>query len=372
VRHLLLPLGLIAPFVARAARGLPRSLGAGTATLRHASAMSPHARAGRFVNTEPAAPIDRGAILPSVWGKITAPGSPGRPPGPIPVVPGVPEGPAGSLAVTWFGHASALLEIDGQRVLTDPMWSERASPSPAIGPKRMHPVPAVLERVPAPDAIVISHDHYDHLDVASVETLRDSTVAPFVVPLGIGAHLRSWGVPDARIVELDWGGSTRVGKLTITCAEARHFSGRGLARDTTLWSSWAVAGPAHRVYFGGDTGYTAAFARAGAELGPFDLTLLPVGAYSQLWPDIHMNPEEAVAAHRDLRGGMLVPIHWATFDLGFHGWAEPVTRLVAAAADPAKPVRIAIPRPGQRIDVTAPDGAHSENVAADEWWNGLT
>ncbi len=169
-------------------------------------------------------------------------------------------------------------------------------------------------------------------------------------------------MPAARIVELDWGGSTRVGELTLTCVECRHFSGRSLARNTTQWSSWAVAGPAHRAYFGGDTGYTAAFARTGAALGPFDLTLLPIGAYADLWPDIHMTPEEAVRAHIDLRGGLLVPVHWATFNLGFHAWAEPVRRLVSAAA--AEDVQIALPRPGQRIDLTAPD-------PITDWWSPL-
>jgi len=152
------------------------------------------------------------------------------------------------------------------------------------------------------------------------------------------------------------------GDLRITCVEARHFSGRGLVRNTTQWSSWALSGDRHRVFFGGDTGFHDALAGIGDELGPFDLSLLPIGAYSDLWPDIHMTPEEAVAAHRALRGGLLVPIHWATFDLGFHAWSEPVERVRRAAA--AAGVRLALPRPGQRIDATAPP-------AESDWWSPI-
>jgi L-ascorbate metabolism protein UlaG (beta-lactamase superfamily) len=264
--------------------------------------------------------------------------------------------------VTWFGHSSVLLEIDGRRVLADPVWGERVSPSRLVGPKRLHPAPVPLTALPPVDAVLISHDHYDHLDLPTVRALVADPrhrSAPFVVPLGIGAHLRAWGVPESRIVELDWDGTVEVAGLTLTCAEARHFSGRGLQRDTTLWSSWAVAGPRHRAYFGGDTGYTAAFARAGERWGPFALTMLPIGAYADLWPDIHMNPEECVAAHRDLRGGVLLPVHWATFNLGFHPWSEPVTRLRAAAETAGIP--LALPVPGRRIDLTGPPPTA-------DWW----
>jgi L-ascorbate metabolism protein UlaG (beta-lactamase superfamily) len=345
----------------KAAWGVPSALGADEAEMQAAARRSPHAVEGRFANTEPSALVTT-ASLPVILGRVITRGRAGRPSGPVPLVPGAPEGAAGALAVTWFGHSSVLLEIDGHRVLADPMWSERASPSPTIGPRRLHPIPTGLERLPTVDAVLISHDHYDHLDKATVTALADLSAAPFVVPLGLGGHLRRWGVPATRVVELDWGGTTRVAGLTLTCVECRHFSGRRPARNTTQWSAWALAGPAHRAYFGGDTGYTAAFARTGAALGPFDLTLLPIGAYADLWPDVHMNPEEAVLAHLDLRGGLLVPVHWATFDLGFHPWAEPVRRLLAAAG--TSDVRIALPRPGQRVDALAPDGQV-------DWWSRL-
>ncbi len=245
-------------------------------------------------------------------------------------------------------------------MLTDPVWSERVSPSPTIGPRRLHPPPVPLSELPEVDAILISHDHYDHLDLPTVRAVTEAMAAPFVVPVGIGEHLRFWGVPQERIIELDWGVERRIGELVVHCTPARHFSGRGLVRNTTQWASWAVAGPQHRVFFGGDTGYTSAFPEIGERLGPFDLTILPIGAYADLWPDVHMTPEEAVQAHLDLttdsggadptRGPALVPVHWATFNLGMHPWAEPVERLLRAAD--AQDVPVVVPRPGARVDMT--------------------
>ena len=274
-----------------------------------------------------------------------------------PARPGIEQ-----LAVTWLGHATALLEIDGYRLLTDPVWSRRCSPSRTVGPQRLHPPPLPLESLPALDAVVISHDHYDHLDMATVRTLARTQRAPFVTPLGVGAHLREWGIPSARIIELDWNAGVDIGDLTLVCTPARHFSGRFLSRNNTLWASWAVRGPDSRAYFGGDSGYTRSFTDIGIEYGPFDLTLLPIGAYNKSWPDIHMNPEEAVQAHRDLNGaghGVLVPIHWATFRLAPHPWAEPAERLVEAAE--AAGVDIAVPKPGGRVVPSAP-------TAVDRWW----
>ena len=287
-----------------------------------------------------------------------------RPKALIPLADPPPRPGTDPLAVTWLGHATALLEIDGYRVLTDPVWSERCSPSRSIGPQRMHPPPLALESLPALDAIVISHDHYDHLDMRTVRALARTQRAPFVTPLGVGAHLREWGIPAARIIELDWNDGTRIGDLRLVCTPARHFSGRFLSRSNTLWASWAILGPASRAYFGGDTGYTRSFTEIGAEHGPFDLTLLPIGAYNKSWPDIHMNPEEAVRAHLDLNGdhagsGVLVPIHWATFRLAPHPWAEPAEWLVDAAGTAG--VEIAVPRPGGRV---VPSIRREE----DQWW----
>jgi L-ascorbate metabolism protein UlaG (beta-lactamase superfamily) len=290
----------------------------------------------------------------------------GNPASEIPLTtPEVPETPA-DLAVTWFGHASALIELDGHRILVDPIWSQRCSPSQLVGPARLHPNPVKLEDLPEVDVIVISHDHYDHLDKDTILSLTRTQEAPFFVPIGVGAHLQRWGVPSDRIEELDWNQSEQVGGVTVTCTEARHFSGRGLVRNTTLWASWAFTGMSHRVFFGGDSGFTQRFSDIGRTHGPFDLTLLPIGAYDERWPDIHMTPEEAVAVHtllcRNPQSGTLIPIHWATFNLAFHPYTEPVERLLAAVSEADVTVRV--PQPGQRTDLSEP---WDQKI----WWEGL-
>ena len=343
-------------WVLRAAQGAPTALGA--ADIGSAAKRSPNYRDGVFVNREPAAPMqltraDQFALVRDV---LTG-GRPQHPPREIPVVTPALDVPPADLAVTWYGHSSALIEVDGYRVLADPVWSRRCSPSRVIGPQRLHAVPAELDALPAVDAMIISHDHYDHLDIESIKALARSQRAKFYVPLGIGAHLRTWGLPRERIVELDWDEGADLGSLRLVCTPARHFSGRFLTRNMTLWSSWALIGPRHRVFFGGDTGYTTGFTGIGDAYGPFDLTLMPIGAYHPGWPDIHMNPEEAVRAHRDVTDtGLLVPIHWATFRLAPHPWSEPVERMLTAAA--AEGVAVATPKPGQQV----------ASAAIDTWW----
>ncbi|GAA1772116.1 MBL fold metallo-hydrolase [Luedemannella helvata] len=270
---------------------------------------------------------------------------------------------AEGLAITWYGHATALVEIAGRRVLIDPVWSARCSPSRLLGPRRLHDMPVALADLPPVDAVIISHDHYDHLDMATIRALTRDGEAVFIVPLGVGAHLERWGVPAGRLVELDWNEQATVGDVTLTLTAARHFSGRGLARDNTLWGSWVIAGGGRSVFYTGDSGYFDGYAAIGAEHGPFDATLMQIGAYGQEWPFIHMTPEEAVAAHNDLGGGLLIPVHWASFNLAFHAWTEPADRIWVEAK--ARDVRLAVPRPGERVDVDAPP-------AVDGWWQALT
>lgn len=267
--------------------------------------------------------------------------------------------PASGLRATWIGHATTLVEIDGQRVLTDPIWSERCSPSTLAGPKRFHPPPLALADLPPIDAVIVSHDHFDHLDMATVQALA-ARGTRLLVPLGVGAHLEAWGVPPAQITELDWGESARVGALELTATPARHYSGRNpLKPGRMLWASWVVKGPRHRFFFSGDSGTFDAFKAIGAAHGPFDLTLVKIGACDRTWQEIHLSPEEAVAAHQDLGGRLLLPVHWGTFNLAFHAWNAPPEEALAAAK--ARGAAVVIPRPGQWVEPSAPP-------PPDPWW----
>ncbi|WP_408642228.1 MBL fold metallo-hydrolase [Speluncibacter jeojiensis] len=360
--------GLVAlgAVLAREAWRIPAHMGAGRAEIRPYAASSPHYRRGAFHNLEPSEAVAPGEQR-SVMVEMLRRGRVGTPSGPVPVRRPDHPAQAGALAATWYGHATVLLEIDGLRVLTDPVFCDRVSPSALIGPRRLHPVPEPAAQLPELDLIVISHDHYDHLDKHAVRQLLATQRAPFAVPTGVSAHLRRWGVPAERIVECDWGESATVGELTVNCTPARHFSGRGLVRNTTQWCSWVIAGPRHRVFFAGDTGITGAFEEVGRDHGPFDLTLMPIGAYARQWPDIHLDPEEAVQMHTDLGKGdpahaPLLAIHWGTFNLAMHSWAEPVQRLLWAAD--AAGTETVVPRPGQRVDLES-------SPSVEDWWSPL-
>ena len=328
---------------------------------------SPQFRDGTFHNREPMQVVESGSRR-SIALEFATKRDRGRPRGTVPLVrPQWPE-PAAACAATWLGHATVLLEVGGHRVLTDPVWSERVSPSAHVGPRRHHPVPAPIESLPRLDAVLISHDHYDHLDTATIDRLVALQDVPFVVPLGVGAHLRAWGVPAARVVELDWEQSVELDGLRLTCTPARHFSGRLFRSNLTLWSSWLVESGGRRAFFGGDTGYSADFAELGRRHGPVDLTVLPIGAYDVRWPDVHLDPAEAVRVHRELRGDVMLPIHWGTFDLAFHTWAAPADWARSEAETHG--VRLAQPRPGERVDVGAVL-AGSGGLPTDEWWRDL-
>lgn len=273
---------------------------------------------------------------------------------------GVP--PATGLRVTWFGHSTSLVELDGQRILIDPVWSERASPLSWIGPRRWYAPPLALTELPAVDAVAISHDHYDHLDHRTLLAMKDWDTS-FIVPLGVGAHLVGWGIPESRIIELDWWERARVGALEVVCTPARHASGRtGIDKDATLWAGFAFLGPKHRVYYSGDTGLFPAMKDIGERLGPFDLTMIEVGQYHSAWPDWHIGPEQAVTAHQWVRGRVLLPVHWGLFTLALHGWTEPIERVLAAGE--ATGVSVIVPKPGERVEPGAPS-------SLERWWPSL-
>jgi L-ascorbate metabolism protein UlaG (beta-lactamase superfamily) len=328
---------------------------------------SPNYRDGAFRNPDTTSSVPEGGMLTMLRRWLR--GAEQRvPPAAMPIVAltraDFDRPPESGLRATWLGHSSVLVEIDGARILLDPVWARRASPSSIIGPRRFFPPPLALEDLPPLDAIMTSHDHYDHLDRDVIRKLAVNPVqsrARFVVPLGVGAHLERWGVAPDRITELDWGESTTVGPLTLTATPARHFSGRGLlSRNHTLWASWSVKGPVHRVFHSGDTGPFNGFAAIGMQHGPFDLTLVKIGAYDNAWPDIHLNPEQAVDAHEELRGKVLLPIHWGTFNLAFHRWDEPADRVVAAAAG----VTLVMPKPGESIEPLKPPPVNP-------WWRAV-
>ena len=269
--------------------------------------------------------------------------------------------PKSGLRVTWMGHSSMLIEIDGYTVLTDPIWSKRASPVQFAGPKRFFDPVVALDKLPKLDAIIISHDHYDHLDETTIKAMKDH-VELFAVPLGVGEHLEDWGVDPNKITEIDWWEEIRVGKLVLTATPARHFSGRSLADmmgGPTLWAGWSIAGDTHKVFYSGDTAMQPAFYDIGDKLGPFDITFIESGAYNPLWADVHIGPEQAVLAHKMLQGKVMMPVHWSTFDLANHNWTEPAERIIAAAQK--ENVEVIIPRPGQSFEPTT-----SPKIA--KWW----
>jgi len=285
------------------------------------------------------------------------------PDGPLPVVPVDPATfdtpPPSGLRVTWFGHSTVLIEIDGRRVLVDPIWGDRVSPFSFTGVKRWYDPPLALDDLPELDLVLISHDHYDHLDRPTIEGLAQRDVR-FVVPLGVGAHLAYWGVPEERIVELDWWEHTTLPGLDVVCTPARHASGRAVVdNNKTLWSGFVLGTAGHKVYYSGDTGLFSGLKEIGDRLGPFDLTLFEIGAYNEAWPDWHIGPEQAVLAHRVVGGGVMLPVHWGLFNLAMHGWTEPAERVLAAAA--AADVTVALPRPGQSFEPSAPP-------PQERWW----
>jgi L-ascorbate metabolism protein UlaG (beta-lactamase superfamily) len=300
---------------------------------------------GRFENTPPQNPD--GAFWETV--RLYRQGQIREPQFEIPVValaPAALRAPASQgLRAIWFGHSSVLVEIEGVRIMTDPVLSDVVSPVP-FGPKRMHPPPLALADLSGIDAVLISHDHYDHLDMKTIQHLA-AQGTHFYVGLGIGAHLERWQVAPEQIHEMDWWETLEYKNVQINCAPARHYSGRKWQDNSTLWASWVVRGAQHSFYYSGDTGYADHFRAIRERFGDTDLNLIKIGAYGTppSWLDIHMDPESAVRADQDLGGGILLPVHWATFNLSYHAWDEPILRTLSAA-QPAQ-IQVVTPRIGE-------------------------
>jgi L-ascorbate metabolism protein UlaG (beta-lactamase superfamily) len=326
---------------------------------------SPNYREGKFhnvVETNMDMPVRSMARV--MWEFMK--GAEGREPkDTIPTVPFDREAweavPDTSIATAWFGHSTALIKVDGITFLCDPVFGERASTFSFMGPKRFnYQEHMTVEMLPKVDVVLLSHDHYDHLDYVTVLQLKDK-VKRWVMPLGAGVHLEHWGVPADRITEHDWWEGIEVDGVQLTLAPARHFTGRGMNnRFSTLWGSWVIEGRTKKVYFGADSGYSPTFKEVGDRFGPFDLAMLECGAYNERWAEIHMMPEETAQAALDVKAKVLMPLHWGKFSLAMHPWKEPVERLSAKAAE--LKIDLLTPRIGHIVN--GPDMALSER-----WWD---
>ncbi len=260
----------------------------------------------------------------------------------------------------WFGHSTLLFNLDGQIILIDPVFSGSASPFSFLF-KRFQPPALKLAELPHINTILLSHDHYDHLDKETIKFFKDKSVN-FIVPLGVGDYLEKWGIKVSRIRELSWGESTKQGTIVFTATPAQHFSGRGpFDRNKTLWASWVIKGEHENIFFSGDSGYDAHFKDIGNRFGPFQYAFLENGQYNERWPDVHMQPEDTIQAFVDLNAQTLIPIHWGMFDLSLHHWSEPIVRL--SKFTKAWHIPMITPRLGEVIETF--------NYKSEDWWENL-
>jgi L-ascorbate metabolism protein UlaG (beta-lactamase superfamily) len=322
---------------------------------------SPQRHGERFRNPV-ARPAQRfGKTLGIIWNALFNKPANTRPPGPVPVqaITRAQLDAAPDRSLFRLGHSTTLIKLRGGYWLTDPVFAERASPFRWMGPKRFHPSPIALQDLPPIRGVVLSHDHYDHLDRDTIRYLADRA-GVFLTPLGVGDRLVEWGVDAGKVHQFDWWQGTEVDGVQFTATPAQHFSGRTpFDGNRTLWASWVIVDDDLRVYFSGDTGYFDGFKTIGERLGPFDVTLMETGAYDAQWPYVHMQPEQTVQAHVDLRGRWLMPVHNGTFDLAMHAWQEPFERVLALAA--LRDIPLTTPRMGERLDLAAPR-------AGERWW----
>ena len=275
------------------------------------------------------------------------------------------EGVAGdtSIYATWYGHSAILLEISGKKIFFDPMLGGASSPVSFLTKRFPYESAIPMSELPELDAVIISHDHYDHLDYPTILEIKDRT-HHFYTGLGVGEHLKKWGVAEEKITEMDWWDSTGFDGLEIIATPARHFSGRGFSdRNATQWASWIIKSSENAIYFSGDSGYSPHFKDIGEKYGPFDLAFVECGQYNQRWGNIHMFPEQTIQAGLDVKAKVAMPIHWGAFNLALHDWRDSITRALAAAED--KSIEVIHPVVGHRFDVK---GALPKKV----WWPEIT
>jgi len=267
----------------------------------------------------------------------------------------------GPSRLIWFGHSSFLLQMDSKNILIDPMFGPVPAPHPLLGVKRFsQTLPLEIEKLPKIDAVILSHDHYDHLDYRSIKLLKDK-VDMFFTPLGVGVHLTEWEVAKEKIVEMDWWEEIEYQGLQLKCTPAQHFSGRGFTdRAKTLWSSWVIQSSTENIFFSGDSGYGSHFKEIGEKFGPFDFAMLECGQYNELWKEIHMMPEEAAQAGVDVKAKKIMPIHWGAFKLAMHPWTEPVERVSKKASELGIPTTV--PKIGEYIYLDA------DQISDEPWW----
>jgi L-ascorbate metabolism protein UlaG (beta-lactamase superfamily) len=305
-----------------------------------------------FINSVPTKLFQSGKVLSTFIEMVTTQKQrePKSPPGPFPVdLASIRSMATTELSVLWLGHSSLLISIEGKVFLTDPVWVQRASPFSFSGPKRFFNSPLLLEQLPHLDGILLSHDHYDHLDSKTIKILGSKKI-PIYCPIGVGSILAKWGIPIDLILEFDWWEEFNIDSDTqLISTPARHFSGRGITnRNKTLWTSWVLKGKTHRIFYGGDSGYFPGFREIGEKYGPFDLSMLEIGAYHPNWGGIHLGPQNAIRAQMDLNSRCMLPIHWGLFNLALHGWTEPVEEIVVLAQK--NNVRLCLPVPGNLVN----------------------
>ncbi|MET3228481.1 UNVERIFIED_ORG: L-ascorbate metabolism protein UlaG (beta-lactamase superfamily) [Burkholderia sp. 1263] len=344
---------------------LDRALGLNAARRgRELSRSSPQHNGERFRNVKPRPVEGLGKTLRIAWNVLFRKPDGTVPAGTLPVDALTREQleAAPDRSLYRLGHSTMLLKLRGQFWLTDPVFAERASPFRRFGPKRFHAPPIALADLPPLRGVMLSHDHYDHLDRETVLALA-ATTGVFLTPLGVGDRLIEWGIDAAKVRQFDWWQGVDIDGLAFTATPAQHFSGRSLFDgNSTLWASWVIVDDDLRVFFSGDTGYFDGFRTIGERLGPFDVTLLETGAYDAQWPYVHMQPDHTIQAHVDLRGRWLVPVHNGTFDLAMHRWHEPFERVMGLAA--AQGIPLSTPRMGERLDLASPH-------RGERWWRNV-